>query len=87
MTLDIPTVCGLLGATVFVIAYFANLQGWLRSSDWRYPAANMVGALMILISLMWDWNLPSVMIESFWAAISLYGIIRSRWQAAATSHH
>ena len=31
-----------------------------------------------LISLYDAWNLPSVVIETFWAAISLYGMIRNR---------
>ena len=77
MHIDSYTACGILGAGIFVAVYFSNLQGWLLSSDWRYPAANMAGALLILVSLFDEWNLPSVMIEVFWAAISLYGVLRN----------
>jgi hypothetical protein len=65
---------GLVGAAVFVVAYFANQARWLDSRDWRFPAANLAGALLILISLFGEWNLPSVVIEAFWAAISVYGL-------------
>ena len=62
---------------LWIGAYFANQQRWLASDDWRYPAANLVGALLILISLFYEWNFPSVVIEIFWIAISLWGIGKS----------
>jgi hypothetical protein len=65
---------GLVGAAIFVVAYFANQARWLDSRDWRFPAANLAGALLILVSLFGEWNLPSVVIEAFWAAISVYGL-------------
>jgi hypothetical protein len=75
MQLDFPRVIGLMGAAVFVVAYFANQAHWLDSRDWRFPAANLAGALLILVSLFAEWNLPSVVIEAFWAAISVYGLV------------
>ena len=69
---------GFAGAAVFIAAFFANQHGWLRSDDIRYPLANLVGACLILVSLFYEWNLPSVVIELFWAAISLYGLTRAR---------
>jgi hypothetical protein len=69
------TVAGLVGTGVIVAAYFANQQRWLSSEDWRYPAANLGGSLLILASLFAEWNTPSVVIELFWIAISLYGLV------------
>ena len=68
---------GLIGSAVVVIAYLLNQTGRLSSSDWRFPAANLVGASAILLSLTDAWNLPAAVIEFFWAAISLYGLVRS----------
>jgi hypothetical protein len=68
---------GFLGTAVLIGAYFANQQRWLDSEDWRYPTANLVGAVLIFVSLCFAWNLPSVVIEIFWAAISIWGIIKS----------
>jgi hypothetical protein len=68
---------GFAGAAVIIAAYFANQQRWLRSDDRRYPLANLIGAILILVSLCFEWNFPSVVIELFWAAISLYGLAKS----------
>jgi hypothetical protein len=69
---------GLAGSVLILVAYFLNQRGQLASSDRRFPALNLAGALLILFSLMYAWNLPSVLIEAFWAAISLYGLTRPR---------
>jgi hypothetical protein len=74
MQLDFYRITGLVGAAIFVVVYFANQARWLDSRDWRFPAANLAGALLILVSLFAEWNLPSVVIEAFWAAISVYGL-------------
>jgi hypothetical protein len=77
MHINAPVFLGLIGSFVVVAAYCANQAGRLASSDWRFPAANLAGALAILVSLADAWNLPSAVIEIFWAAISLYGLVRS----------
>ena len=68
---------GFAGAAVMVTVYFANQQRWLSSEDWRYPAANLAGAVLILFSLLFTWNFPSVVIEVFWALISIWGLARA----------
>ncbi len=76
MTLDIYTLAGFAGAVIVVAAYFANQMGRLPSNDWRFPGANLLGSLLILISFYTGWNFPSVVIELFWVAISVYGLAR-----------
>jgi hypothetical protein len=68
---------GYSGAAVLVVAYFLNQRGALPSEDWRFPALNLLGSSALMISLIWEPNLPSVVIELFWAAISLYGVRKS----------
>jgi hypothetical protein len=68
---------GLAGSVVVVAAYLLNQTDRLASSDWRFPAANLVGASAILLSLTDAWNLPAAVIEFFWAVISLYGLVRA----------
>ena len=77
MTFDPYTICGILGAGCFVAVYIATLRGWLDPASWRFPAANLLGASLVLVSLIDAWNLPSVILECFWAVISVYGLIRS----------
>jgi hypothetical protein len=76
--MDPYTACGFAGAACFIVAYFCSVQGWVSATDWRFPAANLAGAILLLVSLSDAWNLPSVVIEAFWGAISLYGLIRNR---------
>jgi hypothetical protein len=68
---------GLIGSGMVIVAYFANQQGWMSASGWRYSALNLAGALLILASLYAEWNMPSAVIEAFWAAISVYGLVRA----------
>ena len=75
MQLGAFRVVGLVGVGFILVAYFANQQRWLRSEDWRFPEANLVGSLLIMVSLYAEWNLPSVVIEVFWIAISVYGLV------------
>jgi hypothetical protein len=76
LRMDAYTAAGFVGVAIIVSAYFANQQGWLSSENWQFPAANLVGSLLILASLYTAWNFPSVVIEVIWAAISLYGLGR-----------
>jgi hypothetical protein len=68
---------GVLGAVLVIIAYFATQQRWLSSEDWRFPAANLIAAVLVLISLYANWNLASFVIEVFWLLISAYGLAKS----------
>lgn len=77
MRSELFLVFGLVGSGLVVLAYLLNQTGRLASADWRFPAANLVGALAILLSLIDAWNLPSALIEVFWIIISLYGLGRA----------
>lgn len=68
---------GYIGAAVLVLAYFLNQTGRLRSEDWRYPGLNLLGSGWVTVSLLFHMNAPSLAIELFWSAISLYGIWKS----------
>jgi hypothetical protein len=83
MAPDLFTLCGLIGVVLILCAYFANQQRWLRSDDWRFPLANMIGSCLILVSFYTAWNLPAAIIEVCWAAISLWGLIKARRVPAA----
>ena len=68
---------GYVGAGFIAISYFLNQRGLLASSDWRFPAVNLGGSLLIVTSLWFHPNIPSVMIEVFWSSISVYGVQRN----------
>jgi hypothetical protein len=37
---------------------------------------NLVGACLVLVSLIKNFNLPSAVVESAWALVALFGLIR-----------
>jgi hypothetical protein len=75
--MSVPDLLGLGGSIAIALAYFANLQGMVKTEGWLYSLLNFVGASLILVSLYWAWNLPAAVMEGFWALISIYGLIRA----------
>lgn len=67
-------ILGTLGVGVIVLAYILLQIGRLRSDQLAYSLMNAVGATLILISLYYDFNFPSFVVEFFWLIISLFGI-------------
>ncbi len=76
MTFAWYDILGTLGVAVIIVAYFLLQTGRLQSEQLSYSVMNGVGAVLILISLYYDFNFPSFVVEFFWLLISLYGIVR-----------
>lgn len=43
---------GYLGAAVVILGYFLNQRGRLSSEDWRFPAMNLLGSALVMVSLL-----------------------------------
>lgn len=69
---------GLLGVACILVAYAAIQFDRMKASDRLYSLLNLAGALLILVSLTVDFNLSAIVMESAWAAISLYGLFYRR---------
>jgi len=77
VSISISDCVGITGSIVIVVVYFMNLRGTLRTTGLTYSLLNLFGATMILYSLAQKWNLAAVVMEGFWAAISMYGLARA----------
>ena len=73
----IPDVVGFAGVACVVGTYLLSQLGRMDVTRPLYPAVNGVGAAMILVSLWFRPNPPSVVIELFWLLISVVGLARS----------
>ncbi|MEJ0092513.1 MAG: hypothetical protein WDN46_03515 [Methylocella sp.] len=82
MPSDFYSLAGFVGAAIVIAAFFASQQGIVGSRDRRYLFANLLGAILILVSLYSEWNFPAALIEGFWAAISLYGLVKPKSRTA-----
>ncbi len=82
MQLNLPMLIGLIGAAVLIVAYLLNQAELLASTDWRFPFCNFLSSGLIAVSLCFAFNLPALIIEVFWMAISIYGMLRARRRPA-----
>ena len=67
-------ILGTLGVAIIILTYVLLQIERLRSDQLAYSLLNAIGAALILVSLYFDFNLPSVVVEFFWLVISLFGI-------------
>ncbi|MBK7394243.1 MAG: hypothetical protein IPI64_13245 [Chloracidobacterium sp.] len=67
-------ILGTVGVAVIIVTYVLLQWGKVRSEQLVYSLLNAVGATLILISLYFDFNFPSFVVEFFWLLISLFGI-------------
>jgi MFS family permease len=72
----IPQSIGVTGMICVVYAYLAIEKGWVDRNQRRYYMINLVGAVLLTISLLFNFNLGSFLIEMFWIWISIAGLIR-----------
>ena len=67
---------GNIGVALMVVGYLLLQAEKIRSRDLSYSLMNGVGALLVLISLLYRFNLSAFLVEMFWLLISLYGLIK-----------
>ncbi len=67
---------GIIGVVLIVATYMLLQLEKLSATSFLFSAANGLGASLILISLIYDFNLSAFIIEAFWLLISIYGIVR-----------
>lgn len=67
-------VIGIVGVAMVLVTYFLLQSEKIDSKGFLYSFLNLFGALLIVYSLLYNWNLASFIIEIFWVLISLYGL-------------
>ena len=76
---------GNVGVVVLVVAYLMLQLNKLRRDELAYSLLNAIGASLIVISLLYDFNLSALLMEVFWVLISFVGIYRYFRQKALRS--
>lgn len=74
--MTIPDIIGLAGVTLFLYAYWLLQASRVEPKSLRYLALNLAGAVMVMVSLCFKWNLPAFLLEAAWAWISMYGLYK-----------
>jgi hypothetical protein len=77
---DLFDLAGCVGVLLIVIAYLLLQLDKLPSSSLSFSLLNAAGSLLIMFSLVFNFNVSAFLIEVFWFLISLIGL--SKWLIA-----
>ncbi|MBU6198237.1 MAG: hypothetical protein KGI64_09950 [Xanthomonadaceae bacterium] len=77
-----PDAIGLLGVILILFAYFLLQAGRLRGNALPYQLLNAIGAILVLVSLLYAFNLSAFLMELAWLLVSIYGMARNRKRSA-----
>ena len=71
---------GLSGVICILAAYFLLQIEKVKGDSVTYLMLNLVGAILLIVSLMVTFNLASFVIEICWLAISIFGLSKIAWR-------
>jgi len=74
--MDIFQWIGFIGTLFIAWAYFILQIGKYTTDSMSYQILNLVGAILLIISLCVHFNFGSFAMEVFWIAITIYGIYK-----------
>lgn len=77
MTPLIYDLIGMSGTALVVIAYVLLQMQKLSATSFTFNMMNLSGAILLMISLIFNFNLASMVIEVFWIGASLLGLYKS----------
>lgn len=77
MNTSIFDIIGMIGVFMILITYGAVQMEKMDVRSVKYSVLNAQGAGLILISLIFAFNLSAFVIESAWLVISIYGIMKA----------
>lgn len=72
--MDIYQWIGFFGMIFIIVAYLLLQTNRSTIQSLQYQLLNLIGAILLLISLFVHFNLGSFIIEVFWIIITIYGI-------------
>ena len=76
---------GIVGVVILMVTYLLLQLNRLRSDDLSYSLLNAIGASLIVVSLLVNFNFSAFLMEVFWVLISFVGIYRYFRLKAASS--
>ncbi len=74
--LDIYSLIGFVG-TACIIGAYAYLTYVDEPNPFILHGTNLTGAALLTISLLVHTNWPSLVLEGFWAAIAVFGLMKA----------
>ena len=69
-----PDIVGLIGVAILIVTYAMLQFDKIDPKGFWYSFNNMIVAVLVTVSLLYSFNLASMVIEVFWFSLSVYGI-------------
>jgi multidrug transporter EmrE-like cation transporter len=76
MSYGLVDLVGNIGVIILIITFLMLQLNKIPSDGLAYSVLNAVGASLIVVSLLFDFNLSALLMEVFWVLISFVGIYR-----------
>lgn len=73
---DAANALGFAGMSCIIFAY-AYITGRTKPNPFVQHGVNLLGACLLTISLLVNMNAPSLVLEGFWAAIAIWGLVKA----------
>jgi len=73
-------ILGTIGVAFIIVMYVMLQLGKINAEQPAFSAFNALGAVFILISLTYEFNLSAALMEGVWLLVSLYGL----WKALSS---
>jgi len=73
---DAANYFGFVGMACIIVAY-AYITGVERPNPYIQHGVNLLGAILLAISLTVHTNMASMVLEAFWAAIAIWGLAKA----------
>lgn len=74
--MELTDIVGLAGASSYLLAYGLLQLRLLTIEDWRYTLLNILGGMALIYSLMWNFNLGSLISQVAWLVFTIIGYVR-----------
>ena len=68
---------GTLGVIIILWCYLSLQLGKIESEDIWFSLLNGTGAMLIIVSLLYEFNFSAFLMELFWLLISIFGIVKA----------
>ena len=75
-----PDLIGLVGTVIALVTYVLLQTKRISSHYFLFSFLNAFSSFLILVSLMYSWNLAAFVMESAWMVTSIFGVYRARRQ-------
>lgn len=76
MTPGIANIVGFAGSFCIVSAFAYN-NAAARPNFMAYNAINLLGAILLGLSLTVHYNLPSLVLEFVWGLVAIFGLVKA----------